>query len=1220
MAGQPAAGGDVPPEAPVASGPVPVPPAAPVPAEGVSQQQAAPPVPPPSAQPPAETPPTFTGARDILSLPESEASKLPLHLQQAWRRANRPEGGGTNAVPESAAAARYAVAPREPESSAALKEGDRISFTSPSGQKLEGRVQITDMGHSSGKPAIQIGGIAGRDLPMIVTHEHLDSSGFSVLEDPQFRASEQGAPPAAPTKPLTAERVKAAIPLDFTQHEDGSFRATLANGETVRVTETGKIEVGNEAKLAESAEAGGVENPQPVGSYQQIGKEHIILLAKEAPAETPEDKTLIHEGFHLAFKFLSPKKQAAVLGKYGNEEKAAYAYSDWNPAKQTNSWFSEILAFAKRLYRNFKPTWESVFEETREGRVLKQGEVAPVSEPPAAPAYATAPSQPPSTPEPSLTDRLKEAALGTGGRTSAKPGAGGEREGPINLDRLNTPDDVRQLHDRLTTAALPEIGRGKGRMTLAEIKAAGEEILGKGQFDERRLEKMQRENSALNSAQMTAARMLNQSAVDRLMEAGKAHDAALKDPHADPTRTEDALNAAVLKWKGIGLATLGRQAEAARTLAAHNIFVEGLNPEQRMLHEMMKQNGVAMADADVRELVLAAAKGDRKAVQDAARKALTPSWFDKFYEVYVNGLISGPATHIANNASNTTMQAAGVVKRLLAAGIEQVRSKIQGQAPERFVDDTYADLRGMKRGMTSAFEPDSPYSFSTAIKGGAAGGKLEINRLGAIPGKLGEVVRFPGTALEAEDKVFKSMSFFREAYVRAGRKARGEATNRNMTGADLESYVSKRRDEIVDSIDTAYRDSTKAGKSYSGPFKDVFEPAEKAARYDTFQKEAGPILAAITKLREADPTGIFKIVMPFLRTPANIAKVTIEHTPLKVFDVLSKARKGELKGGEISDELAKPLFGALLALPVVYAAKEGMLTGSGPTDPKERELWRATGAQPNSVVVPIDGKLTYISYGRLEPISTLMTMAVDFNEAADAKSRGTAADKIVGTVLNAVNDKTFLAGLSDLVLAWHDPKRYASTLIKDTAGNLVPASSLMRATAHAIDPVVRERVSVLDAAIANIPGLSQTLPAKPTGTGIPIERQHPVISSLTPFSTSEERPENRIERLMLDLDFHPSTPQRILTIPGSHGRKVELTRDEFAAFEKADNETTTRLQGLVDRLKRLPPEEQKAFLERSYSDSARRVRERLYGTSSFRERARTAMDAAKQERLQAGAP
>jgi len=139
------------------------------------------------------------------------------------------------------------------------------------------------------------------------------------------------------------------------------------------------------------------------------------------------------------------------------------------------------------------------------------------------------------------------------------------------------------------------------------------------------------------------------------------------------------------------------------------------------------------------------------------------------------------------------------------------------------------------------------------------------------------------------------------------------------------------------------------------------------------------------------------------------------------------------------------------------------------------------------------------------------------------------------------------------------------------------------------------------------------------GRQSPAERQHPIVSSLTPFSTTEERPENKIQRLMLDIDFHPSTPEKIMTIPGSHGRKVELTRDEYDAFQEADRKTTERLQGLADRLKTLPPEQQKSYLERAYGDAARRVRERLYGTSSFRERARTALDAAKQERAQAGA-
>lgn len=1052
--------------------------------------------------------------------------------------------------------------------------------------------------------------------------QSVSKEGFPLFAA-EPRAPELG---PAPAKPLTLDRVHSAFPgLRFTPSEDATtFTARLKDGTELRVTHAGEIEVPDRAALARSAAAAGVEGAAvPVGSYRRIGQDSLVWLAKEAPGGT-----LDHEAFHFAFdRALTDREKAATLKRYGDEEKAAYAYAEWTPKAAPNSWFSKILAFAKRIYRTFRPTWESVFEEVRAGRagerisgagarpeppLILPGETAPGVTFAAAPAPAPAPV-PEATPPPEA--RLREATLAEGGRVSAKPGGGADLESPINLDRLKTPDTVKQFFDRGTTALLPEIRKAKDYKSFAEIKAEADSLYGRGEYDEKALLKDHRSNAALTAAKITAARQMNVGAGKLLMEKARAYQDALKTNAPDLPKTEEALAGAVLHQQGILLATLGRSAEAARALAAHRIFVEGLTPEQRLFHKLAQRNGY-LSEADLKAVSLAAASGDHTQLNNAIRKVISPSWFDKFFEVYVNGLISGPATMIANTASNIGMQAAGTVKRLLSAGVEQAVAKAQGRTPERFYSEVYSDMRGWRQGMGAALDPESPFNFVNAMKGLSPvleEGKLE-HRVGAIPGKAGEVFRLPGTILEASDLAAKGVSWFREANVRAERRARGEAKNQALDPTATEQYVLKRGDEIVQRVYKAFTDSTKAGEKYKGPFPEIAEAAFKAAKYDTFQKEAGPYMNLVNSLRMRDPTGLSRIIVPFFRTPANIAKVSIEHTPLKLFDIARKYRRGELRGGELADELAKPLFGALLAIPVAYMAKEGMLTGSGPTDPRERELWRATGAQPNSLVIPIDGKLHYIQYGRLEPIATLMSLVADFTEASEAKTRGDMADKIVGTILNRANDQTFLMGLSEFVLAAHDPKRYMGTLVKDTAGNLVPFSSLARATAKTIDPVVRDRTELLNSVLANLPGLSTLAPEKRTGTGEVIRRDLPALGALTPFATSVEKPGTELEKLLLDLDLHPSTPSRTLTIPGSHGRKVELTRDELTAFQEADRKATDKLRRDLRRgLAGLPPDQQRSYIERAYTDAARSVRERLYRDPDFKARAREALVKAKLE-------
>ena len=65
---------------------------------------------------------------------------------------------------------------------AGLSSGTTIRTTSPSGDAITGRVMFQNVGHSSGKPALQLS-VEGRGSPMVVTHEHLEIKGFEVVPD-----------------------------------------------------------------------------------------------------------------------------------------------------------------------------------------------------------------------------------------------------------------------------------------------------------------------------------------------------------------------------------------------------------------------------------------------------------------------------------------------------------------------------------------------------------------------------------------------------------------------------------------------------------------------------------------------------------------------------------------------------------------------------------------------------------------------------------------------------------------------------------------------------------------------------------------------------------------------------------------------------------------------------------------------------------------------------
>lgn len=221
-------------------------------------------------------------------------------------------------------------------------------------------------------------------------------------------------------EPIGAEQVQKAFASGkVEQVATGAWDVSLPNGKLIRVRLKPD---GIEYQPAAFQKAYGREksaDEKIVGRFTPVKSGGIVWLAKEA-----DQGTVHHEAFHAAMDLvLTPKERDAVLKRYGSEEAAAEAYAAWTP-KQVNGWFSKILAFAQRMVRTFRPTWESAFERTRTGEAYGPSAstrtggdryaTAPAPQPPArgGAQIANAPAPPPATtrqfvlPEEGLTDKF----------------------------------------------------------------------------------------------------------------------------------------------------------------------------------------------------------------------------------------------------------------------------------------------------------------------------------------------------------------------------------------------------------------------------------------------------------------------------------------------------------------------------------------------------------------------------------------------------------------------------------------------------------------------------------------------------------------------------------------------------------------------------------------------------------------------------------------------
>jgi hypothetical protein len=417
-------------------------------------------------------------------------------------------------------------------------------------------------------------------------------------------------------------------------------------------------------------------------------------------------------------------------------------------------------------------------------------------------------------------------------------------------------------------------------------------------------------------------------------------------------------------------------------------------------------------------------------------KIATPTWKDKFKEYYINYWLSGIKTQSINLASNVLTAVSPIIEKPLEAGIGAIR-----RTPDRVTfREVGARVAGMRQGTREGLK-----LAAQAFKTGEAQSRvtrLDVQR-NAIGGPIGEVIRIPTRLLLTQDEFFKSIARRGELNAQAFKKAFDESGGNKQK---LDELFAKYKEEPTEAMQKA---------------------AEREAEYRTFQSELGPTGKAFQRFLAQSPTASF--IVPFFKSPANLLKYAAERSPLAP---LSDRWRAEIKaGGRQRDEaLAKLSLGIGATGALVSYALEGKITGSGPTDPKERAALLATGWQPYSIKVGD----TYISIGRLDPYATLFGAVADAVTAKDYMTQEEyekALAFIPFSIASNIAQKTYLQGFTNLYESLAGDYADITTVekfIRDTTAGLV-VPNLFRQAGAAIDPQVREANSIIKEVQNRIP-------------------------------------------------------------------------------------------------------------------------------------------------------
>jgi len=920
---------------------------------------------------------------------------------------------------------------------------------------------------------------------------------------PSFRASEDKTPGN-----IGLEHVKQAFKgREVKATDDGAFEVSLPGDRTVRVQTDGSLELDPAAfreGYGREAEAG----ERAVGSYQRIGPDALIRLAKQGGTE----RTLDHETFHAAMDLaLHPKEKAAVLRRYGSEEAAAEAYAHWQPKVgppgAIAGLFHKIKNFFTNIWHSFRPTAESAFGAVRSGKAFGR-EVKDVA-PSRGVAYSAK-----GEPSEHVTEKLVPEP--------EQPVPEKPPHYPVNVERISTTEDVKDGMRKIVAQREKELGAAKGYRSWEE---AHEAALRAG-LTSSDIKRLMEEEGAFTDHQIEAIRIMREEAFkDARAKAMELEEARQKGKGVEDA--EIAYESAAAKAAGVMYASVKAGAEAGRALAIHRKLSKGLDVGEKFYRQLVKSRPEAakgLLD------VLIRTPDDVKAITDATRAAYKPSMASKIYWVWLNGILSGIPTHVANAVGNTIFQGMRLTEKGVAAAIDPLVAKTEAGAegPRIRPEEVYAAAQGLMSGM-----PRGMKVFADTMAGRVFDPDAKVEHVAPIGGKAGAVLGAPTRALLASDSLMKAAIFTSEVHRQAMRKALHEgAADPKMRALEIAEDVLSLPNILDDAKDATIKNP------------DVAEAARKEALYATFNQRLGKFGNMLVGARDADPTGLAKVIAPFMRTPMNITKATLERTPLNFLRILHKIKNGELKGAAISEELAKPMVGTMLGMTFVSLAQAGLLTGGGPTEPDKRRNLQDTGWQPYSL--HINGR--YYNLQRFEPISSILGMAADMAELKDEKNLGDQAAKISGSIAENLTNKTFLSGVVNFFNAVSDPKREAASYIKSLEGSVVP--SIIGRAAQATDPQLREtKVSDLSPIAARVPGWSRTLPPRLGASGEPVERAATGLEAfVSPFPVSEDKPGAEVQHELNRLDMHPPTPPSGTTI---RGVKVDYEPREMAVVTAA---------------------------------------------------------------------
>ena len=728
-------------------------------------------------------------------------------------------------------------------------------------------------------------------------------------------------------------------------------------------------------------------------------------------------------------------------------------------------------------------------------------------------------------------------------------------------------DDIVRVFDQRFAAKMDAARGGKPVQTLGEM----EKLAASLDTDVDTLGELYKGTDNLPARVLRARTIMNAS----LRKVTEMAQAATKATGEEATAAQLALRKQIAIHAMVQAKMKGVQTEIARALTSFRITSRSASMARAEMDALIESLGGSATNAKLAKMLTEVADPDqinRFAARLNQRSLWAKTW-DALYEVWINSLLGGAATHVVNALGNGMVTVANSVERALAAGFGAVR----GGTDRAYSHEVFDQARGILEGITDTLHVSQAGrgELMEAAKLYAKGDRAAAEALILKSGNIGDawkayitdVPQLDTASASSKEAVaqiggLSSTAFGVNPRSMGGRamdftSALHRATGSKLLGMSDEVFKTANYRAEVRALSyrrarqeglTGGAANLRAAELASNPPPDIAEAALETARVATFTNRLGE---AGTRLQALHGVPGVRWVMPFIRTPLNLLHWAGRRTP--GLNMAYKTVREDLAAGGARRDmvLARTAVGTALIAAVFDMTDKGLITGFGDGNNSAEQL---AGRQTFSLKVGDK----YYSLSRMDPLGFFIgigaTLQQVYKHGTMEEADEIASAFMLGTQQMLIN-RTYLSGLVQAMAAAHDTERYGERFVQHFISSWVPNS--IGQFKKITDPTMKEVWSIADAVTARIPGMSQEVPPRVNAFGQEIKVGTGEWWEPLSFSRMTTENPTPLAQAIADLNIDLGRPPKTLSVEGAV-EGVELEPWEYHQYVKTAGEIFSR--------------------------------------------------------------